>query len=261
MSDYIQNILQNTIGDGARSTKFEAFFAFTDTNYPVTKDDQLAMCKTASFPGKSHTTIDLKFKGRSIPIKGQTKYTQTWECTFYLTEDHRLKKAFENWIEALDQQNNYLDVNSSPVLPDLQKIHAHKYTTELNVYQRNFADDNNTAEYILHNAFPTEVSQVSTNYESRGELLEFTVTFAYSHFTSNVLKGIEGNFVDEIAGKAKSAASQYVQNALSNVGDSINNYIGNNLGSSLQNLKSYSSGLQIGAPADMPKSIFDVVGR
>jgi len=261
MSDYIQNILQNTIGDGARSTKFEAFFAFTDINNQISKEDQITMCKTSSFPGKSHTTIDLKFKGRSIPIKGQTKYTQTWDCTFYLTEDHRLKKAFENWIEALDQQHNYLDVSESTVLPALQGKHFNGYTTELLVYQRNFKDDANTAEYTLHNAFPTEVSAVNTNYESRGELLEFTVTFAYSHFTSSVNKGKDGNFIDEIAGKAKAAISKYIKDTSANIGDSINRYIGDNIGASLQELNSYSSGKTVDSPSKLPTSIFDVVGK
>ena len=261
MSDFIQNVLERTVGDGARSTKFEALFTFTDINNQLTKEEQLAMCKTASFPSKSHTTIDLKYKGRSIPIKGQTKYTQEWECTFYLTEDHKLKKAFENWIEALDQKHNYLDVTESTVLPGLQKQHLRGYATDISVIQRNFTDERNTAQYTLHNAFPITISEVATSYESRGEILEFSVTFAYSHFTSKVMTGKDGNFVDEIAGKAKDAASQQIKRSLGYIGDHINSFVGENVAPTLDALNSYASGKSVGGVSKMAKTIFDVVGR
>lgn len=226
MSSAVQNILERTLGDMARATKYEVFFSFTDQKVTTPVEDLIAMGKTASFPGKQHTTIDLKYKGRSIPIKGQTKYTQTWECSFYLTEDHSLKVAFENWIEALDQKHNYLDVTESPNIPDLQRRNStNGYTTPLYIYQKNFYDDEATAEYVLENAFPIEVSPVQTSYESVGTVQEFTVTFAYSHYKSRVLKGANGNFIDDIIGKAEAAIRDSITNGLAAVGDAANNFV------------------------------------
>jgi len=225
MSSKIQNILDGVLGDVARSTKFEVLFTFTDSTSNIRADEIIMMGKTASFPGKTHTTIDLKYKGRSIPIKGQTKYTQTWDCTFYLTEDHGLKKAFENWIEALDQHHNYNDAVNEAVRRTQKNHNKNAYTTQLKINQRNFSDERDTIEYTLLNAYPTEVSQVQTNYESRGELLEFTVTFSYSHFTSENKTGKHGNFIDTIVDKVDKITNDAIQNALTRAGDGINGYL------------------------------------
>lgn len=245
MSSAIQNVMQRALGDAARASKFEALFQFTNPATPPSDADLMAMVKTASFPGKSHSTIDFKFKGRSIPLKGQTTYTQTWECTFYLTEDHKLKNAFENWIEALDQKHNYVDVGSDPNLAETQRIHKESYTTSINIFQKNFNDDAETAKYTLFNVFPTSVSQVETNYESVGQVQEFTVAFAYSHFTSEVMKGQSGNFVDAIVSKFQSAAQAAINDSLNAVGDSINSFVRDAVGDTFNELSDWSRNLSV----------------
>ena len=206
MGSAVQNLLAGALGDVARATKYEVLFSFTDPKSTIPKDDLIIMGKTASFPGKSHTIVDFKYKGRSIPIKGQTKYTQTWECSFYLTEDHRLKKSFENWVEALDENHNYQDVNGSEGTNGIRRIQGQHnssgYTSSIFLYQKNFDDSASTATYELLNAFPIEVSAIQTGYESRGVLQEFTVTFAYSHFISKIYRGANGNFVDDVINKS-----------------------------------------------------------
>jgi len=239
VSSAIQNILNRAIGDGARPTKYEVAFAFIDPQPQVNNDDLVVMGKTATFPGKEHTTMDFKFKGRSIPIKGQIKYTQTWECTFYLTEDHVLKNAFENWIEALDQQHNYYDVSGNSNVQNIQ--HQPNYTTEIVISQLNFRADRVTANYRLHNAFPTVVSPVQTSYESRGQLQEFSVTFAYSHYTSEVKRGKDDNFIDEIVGKATQALKDSLSLNLNKLGAQINNFVSNNVGETLSKLNTWAN--------------------
>jgi len=224
MSSAIQNILHSTIGDGARSSKFEVQINLTDENSGISSNDIVMMGKTSSFPGKSHTTIDLKYRGRSIPVKGQTKYSQTWECSFILTNSHKLKNAFENWIEALDVHNYAPPANN---IKELQKKHVKSYVRDIVIQQRNFDDTKYTSKYTLHNAFPTETSSVNVNYESRGEILEVTITFSFSHFTVSVMNGPDGNFVDDLLDKAQSATNEAILGATSTAGDAINGWLGN----------------------------------
>ncbi len=241
MSSAIQNLLQKTLGDIARPTKFEAFFRLTDEESTVNPADITVQVKTASFPAKSHTPIDFKFKGRSIPIKGQTKYTQTWECTFHLTENHKLKNAFELWIEALDQKHNYpTDLNG---LEMLQITHEEGYVSSIDIYQKNFDDDYSTAKYSLYNVFPIEVSPIQTNYESVGQTQEFTVTFSYSHFKMEVLKGPKGNFIDEYVGKIQDAAKSYIDQTLNDLGDSINSFVADAIGNGSNEVSDDQAGL------------------
>jgi hypothetical protein len=241
VSSAIQNILERTIGDGARATKFEVVFEFTNPNSVFDKDSILSMAKAAGFPSKANTTIDFKFKGRPIPLKGQTKFTQLWEVSFYLTEDHKLKNAFEVWIEALDQKHNYYDVTDTLGVTDTQLSHSNNsYVREIKIHQKNFDDNSITAEYTLHNAFPTQVSAVQTSYESIGQIQEFTVIFAYSHFTMKVNKGRAGNFIDEFIDKNRQGSISESLNAL---GNSINSFIKDSSGNASNELSDFDSGL------------------
>ncbi len=245
MSSIVQNMLQKSIGDGARSTKFHILFEFTNPGSAPSANDMVTMAKTTSFPGKSHTTIDFKYKGRSIPLRGQTKYTQTWECTFYLTEDHKLKNAFENWIEALDEKHNYMDVSTVAGVSATQLMHSAKrnYTTTIVLYQRNFDDDQDTAVYHLHNVFPIEVSPIQYSYEQQGQVQEFTVTFAYSYFTMSVNKGRAGNFIDTLVDKWKAGVTGMVQGAMARVADGINGFVKDATGDTLNKLNDWANGL------------------
>jgi len=244
MSSAIQNILERTLGDGARPTKFDVIFEFTNIKTGFDKDSMLAMAKAASFPSKAHTSIDFKYKGRSIPLKGQVKYTQIWECTFYLTEDHKLKNAFEIWIEALDQKHNYYNVADTANVSNTQIIHSkNNYVREIKIHQKNFDDSSITAEYTLHNAFPTEVSAIQTSYESIGQVQEFTVIFAYSHFTMKVNKGKAGNFIDEFIDRISKTGQSMISGSLNTLGNSVNSFIKDASGNATNELSDWGSGL------------------
>ena len=189
MADIIQNMLQEALGDVARSTKFEAYLNFNTPALGPTNTEVYMHVKTASFPGKTHEAYDLKFKGRSIPIRGQTKYENTWSCTFYLTEGHELKIAFEDWVESLDQTQNMSKNLSSAVHAGQTQVL--NFASELSIAQMDFSGEGQTAVYTLHNAFPKSVSSVQVDYSSVGSTLEFTVEFSYSHYTSIRVGGLK----------------------------------------------------------------------
>jgi hypothetical protein len=208
MSSTIQNLLDKVLQDGARSSKFECHITFKSSNLYV--DDFYALVKTSQFPGKTQDIIDFKFKGRSVPLKGQVKYDGTWTCTFYLTQDHKLKKAFEDWIESLDQVHNIKEVSSNVDIA--QQKNSEGYTSILNIYQMDFHGEEITAVYELHNVFPKSVSNVDIDYSSVGSILEFTVEFAYSFYNVKVQKSQDGTFADELKNKTQEKISNGVNN-------------------------------------------------
>jgi hypothetical protein len=200
MSSIIQNLLNNTLGNAARSAKFDCIINFSNTSLFNAENEIFAHVKTSQFPGKTHDTIDLKFKGRSIPIKGQTKYDNTWSCTFYLTEDHSLKKAFEDWIESLDQRHNIKPV-SGPVQIAQENNNFLGYSGTLKIAQLDFWGSSQTVLYELYNCFPKSVSSVDLDYSSVGEILEFTVEFSYTHFNTVVISKSNGSYINDIVQK------------------------------------------------------------
>lgn len=223
MATYYQNLINGVLGDGARATKFDVDIIFTNNELFNNPAAMRSLAKATTFPGKNHDVIDFKYKGRSIPLKGQTKYQQSWTCTFYLTEDHALKNAFETWIEGLDQKHNYFaKTNEVKGLELTQKKHAEKYGTDITLYQKNFDNDQDTALYKLYNVFPTEVSTVEYSSESLGQIQEFTVTFAYSHYNSAVIKGGAGNFIDDLIDKGMAVVGDTIDDLMNAAGEVVN---------------------------------------
>ncbi len=210
MSSSIQNLLDSVVQDGARSTKFECHINFNSPNLYI--DNIFALVKTSQFPGKTHDVIDFKFKGRSTPLKGQVKYDNTWTCTFYMTQDHKLKGAFENWIESLDQKHNIKNIGKK--IDDAQYFNdLVGYSTILKIMQMDFTGNDTTAVYELFNVFPKSVSAVDVDYSGVGEILEFTVEFAYSYYNLSFEKTQDGTFVDDLKDKAQEKVSNVVDSA------------------------------------------------
>ena len=224
MATYIQNLLNNVLGDGARATKFEIDIIFSNPSLYEDASAVNTLCKSTTFPSKSHSKLDLKYKGRNIPLKGQTAYSQSIEMTFFLTEDHKLKHAFETWIEAMDQKHNYTnDLKRNPLLEETQSWHDEfEYTSSLRLYQKNFDGDRNLAEYTVYNVFPISVNALNYNSESVTQVQEFTVTFSYSHYDLSVLKGKDDNFIDEYVKKGKEAFGKMVDGAMEASRDKLN---------------------------------------
>lgn len=210
MSSKIQNLLDLALQDGARSTKFECQINFKSPMLFGNNKEIVALVKTSQFPGKSHEIIDFKFKGRTAPIKGQVKYENTWACTFYLSQDHKLKKAFDEWIESLDQRHNIKNI-SQDVYVAQSTNDSEGYFTSFSIEQKDFHGDQTTAIYELFNVFPKSVSSVEIDYSAVGQILEFTVEFAYSFYNIKVEKTTNGTFADDLSAKGKAAISDGVQ--------------------------------------------------
>lgn len=207
MANAIQTMINNSLGDGARSAKFDCIIGL-DTFSGGSKMIS-AFVKAASFPGKSHDVIDFKFKGRNIPLRGQTKYDNTWSCTFYLDEMHSLKKSFEDAIEALDEVHNFDDVSLD--VYNKQIRNTTRYGNILTIIQLDFDGTQETAIYNLYNVFPKSVSQVDVDYSEVGKVQEFTVEFSYSHFESMNIKSSDGSFVDKTKARFIGALNNLIQ--------------------------------------------------
>lgn len=215
------SLINAALGDGARSTKFDVAFQFSNPTMFPSAQNVAVMVKSATFPSKQHQTIDFKYAGRSVPIRGQIKYTNTWECTFYLPQDHSIKKAFESWIDALDEMV-YFEESPSANVSSTRAIHNKKgYTKDIAIYQLDFTGTQQIARYILHNVFPIEVQPVTVSSDGPGDIEELSVTFSYSHYELETMKGSAGNFVDNLANKISSELSTIGSNLLDKLGSEI----------------------------------------
>lgn len=206
MANVIQTMLNNAIGDGARSAKFDCIIgldAFSGNSKLIS-----AFVKTAQFPGISNEVIDFKFKGRNIPLRGQTTHGNTWTCTFYLDEMHSLKSAFESEIEGLDAQ---LYGEAHGATSKVLNKKAKNYTSTLTIVQLDFDGTQQTAVYNLYNVFPKSVSSVDMDYSEVGKVQEFTVEFSYSHHEVLNIKSSNGSFIDGMKERFLNAVDGLIQ--------------------------------------------------
>lgn len=185
--------LYQALGDGARNNRYDVMVTMKDPTQGVNGRTIGLLCKGASIPGRSHESMDFVYKGRSIPIRGQSAYEHEWSGRFYLSEDHALRNQFDIWIESLDEQHNY--VSSSYAARQRQES-ANGYTRDIKIYQQSFDDSSATAEYTLHNVFPKSISSIELDGTSDSQVLEYQVTFSYSHYTIKTLDAGSSTLVD-----------------------------------------------------------------
>jgi len=199
MSSKIISLVKDVLKDGARAAKFAVLLALPEASKgtpAISEKMTSVLCKATSFPGKNIDPVNFQYKGRTIPLPGQVKYTQTWELTFYLEENHASRLYFLDWMQALNNENeSYYSPNtgSSNSHPSGQTGAIRSEVTGANnfinvikdfkVYQLDFDMKKKTAVYNLFNCYPVSVSDVQVSSESVGQMLEYTVTFSYSHFT------------------------------------------------------------------------------
>ena len=182
----VQELFQKVLGDGARASKFDLIFQLAGQNSDSINRSIPMLVKATQFPAKGHKKIDLMYKGRIIPVRGQVAYTNDWRCTFYLTEDHALKRAFENWIEALDETIHFDEHLDAGVDENINHFANYDYKVDIELYQASFSEDAKTSKYVLHNVFPVEVSPIEVAYDNISQISTFDVTFAYTHFSEAV---------------------------------------------------------------------------
>ena len=223
-----QRLLSSVLGDGARATKYDVAFAFSNpAAFPQAKDLAI-LCKATQFPGISHSTINLQYKGRSIPIRGQTKYSQTWECSFYLPENHALKQAFEAWVAALDEMTYY---NQTPNSYEKGTRAAHRtkeYVTDVTLYQLSFDETKETCKYTLYNVFPIEVAPIQASADSPGAIEELVVTFSYSHFLMQASKGNSrfNNLISQVDSAGLNIVTDSLNSFLASASEMVSNVAG-----------------------------------
>lgn len=173
--------LANAIGSAARASKYRVTFAFPSGVAGVTNLDEVdVLAKTATAPGKEIGQIELWNQGRKLIIPGDTAFDGAWPVDFYLTENHSIRYDMLRWMDACDSyQRNRHTGNPTSIFADLK------------VEQLDSAG-NVSAQYTLHNCFPSNVAEVSYGDDSADTVAEFNCVFSYSDWVTG--SGEASNF-------------------------------------------------------------------
>lgn len=161
----IGNILNAT----ARSNKYRLSFAWpTGVAGESTLSEVDIICKAAVAPQRELGVIEVWNQGRKLVIPGDTTFDNVWSVDFYLGENHKLRYDMVKWQNACD--NFHKNVHSG--------VPGEVYS-DLRLEQLDSAG-NVSAQYTLHNCFPTVVGELSYGDDSENTPVEFNISFSYS---------------------------------------------------------------------------------
>ena len=221
MSDLIQNMINKVLDDGARASKYACIMTVPAAlNYGDPHHLDI-LCKTASFPTKMVEAIQLKYKGRSIPIIGQERFVHALDLTFYLEENHKTRLIFEKWMQALNFENY-----NSNITNDVKSVkNAGDYLQpSISIAQLNFEGETQTMLYTFYNVFPREISAMNLDSSTVDTLLEYTVTFSYTHYdVKKIESGMNGN---ELANSILSGIQSKINSVVTGVTGQIAKSLG-----------------------------------
>lgn len=182
---------------GARSSLFEVQLTFPkslDTNVDGVSDLltlQLEpatraltfMCKTASIPSATVTTVDIPFMGRKVSCVG-TRTFEPWAITIINDENFLVRKAFEVWMAAMNGHASNMKgggISSSPISYQVDAI-VKQFSQSVNQYP-----DKPIRVYKFVNVFPTELSNIELNWDNENTIEEFSVTLKYDYWVGEAI--------------------------------------------------------------------------
>lgn len=172
---YLYNVSQLKAAlqtNGAKSDKFTIRFGAPagDNSLNLGADGQI-LCKGASFPQKTISSMEAWVQGRRLHLPGNTSYAEDWELEFYNTTDHSLRQMFLSWMDALD---NY-EKNTHVCNPSMFMVDADVMQLDCN--------GDASAGYTFHNLFPSQVGAIELSGEASNNIEIFKVQFSFSHWT------------------------------------------------------------------------------
>jgi hypothetical protein len=150
---------------GARANQFSVILP-TDRGFASNK---AVLLKAASLPAFDVGDVAVPFRGKTIHFAGEKVFAQ-WTATFINDNEFSNRKTFEEW--------HYDISNNDSIGGDLNG-----YWGNITVNQLDRNADTVLRSYVLHNAYPSSVSDIQLDYGNGDAIEEFTVTFTYDYFT------------------------------------------------------------------------------
>jgi hypothetical protein len=128
------------------------------------------LARTTSTPSATIGVIDLTWGGRNLPIPGDRTYEE-FTVTFIGVNDMNVYNAFQKWSENINGSD------SNKGLTNLDQI--------MNDIQLELLDVNDTVTktYLLHDAWPATVGQMSMDSGEMDGYSQYDVTFRYVSYT------------------------------------------------------------------------------
>lgn len=128
------------------------------------------LARTANTPSATIGAIDLTWGGRNLPIPGDRTYEE-FTVTFIGVNDQQVYNAFQKWSENINGSD------SNRGLTNLDNIMNDVTLQLLDV------NDQVTKTYVLHDAWPQVVGQMTMDSGEMDGYATYDVTFRYVQYS------------------------------------------------------------------------------
>ena len=155
---------------GARPSLFEV-----KLNAPFATDSTILekfsfTCRSAQLPASTVGSIGVPYFGRSINVGGDRTFTD-WNVTVINDEDYIVRDMFESWSNQINTM-----ASNEKILAGLS------YKSQDAVVTHYSKDMSAIRQYKFVGIFPTAISAMNMDWESRDQLQTFDVTFSYDYW-------------------------------------------------------------------------------
>ena len=154
--------------DGARPNLFEVRISELGEGVSF-------LAKSAALPGSTIGVIEVPYFGRAIKLAGNRTFAD-WTVTIINDEDFAIRTRLEERMAEINGHET--NTSASPL-----QLDDYGFRGEVIQYAR---DGREIAKYTFENMFPTDISQIDLDWGSNDMIEEYSVTFAYQYFTSNI---------------------------------------------------------------------------
>ncbi len=129
------------------------------------------VCKAAQVPGKTIAPIEVRYLSHIIKVAGDPTFDD-WTATILHDEDHAVRTKLDEWQQLIIANDS---AEGSSNLTD--------YFREIKISQlKKDGSVNDKGIYTLHNAWPTTIDPMDLGFENADTILEYGVTFSYTHW-------------------------------------------------------------------------------
>lgn len=159
-------------GDGARPNLFNC-----QVNFPAgillgsaAGNKFRFMARAAQLPGSSVNQVPVMYFGRELKFAGNRTF-QDWTVTIINDEDFYIRKAFEDWMSAI---NEHVSNVRRPGF-----LNTADYTSTGYITQYGKEGDTRLKRYKFVGMFPVDITPIELDWSANDQIEEFSVTFAY----------------------------------------------------------------------------------
>ena len=159
------------VGGGARANQF--FVALNFPSYVSVGGAAAAqgafLVSAAALPGSVVAPTIVQYRGREVKFSGERTFAP-WSVTILNDASFVIRNALEKWMSGM---NGLAD--------NVGRTNPSDYQVNLNVTQ---LDRNNQPlkSYVMHSAFPIDLSDITLNYGDNDTIESYTCTFQYQHY-------------------------------------------------------------------------------